>query len=169
MIYHVQVGDREVVVEINSDDVTVDGSPIAAQLIREGDAVEFRLLIDGRSHRFATAGRGEDGWLLVDRGMVRVVAAVDERTRLIRSLAGTDGGTANAGILKAPMPGMVVRTMVTAGQRVEAGDGVVVLEAMKMENELRAPITGVVNAIHAKPGGAVDKGAVLVEIDPDDG
>jgi pyruvate carboxylase subunit B len=63
------------------------------------------------------------------------------------------------------MPGLVVRVQVEAGAAVAAGSGVVVLEAMKMENELRAPAAGRVRAILAAPGTAVEKGAVLIELE----
>jgi pyruvate carboxylase subunit B len=63
------------------------------------------------------------------------------------------------------MPGLVVRVSVKPGDRVEAGQGLVVMEAMKMENELRSSAAGTVRAVHAQPGSAVDKGALLVELE----
>jgi pyruvate carboxylase subunit B len=63
------------------------------------------------------------------------------------------------------MPGLVVRVLATAGQRVVPGAGVVVLEAMKMENELKAPAEGVVKVVRVGPGEAVEKGQVLVEFE----
>jgi pyruvate carboxylase subunit B len=62
------------------------------------------------------------------------------------------------------MPGLVVRVLVDTGQQVAAGTGLVVLEAMKMENELKAPAAGTVSLIRAEAGAAVEKGQVLVEI-----
>jgi biotin carboxyl carrier protein len=62
------------------------------------------------------------------------------------------------------MPGKVVRVLVTAGQSVQAGEGIVVVEAMKMENELRAPRAGVVKQIMARPGQSVESGAVLAVV-----
>ena len=64
------------------------------------------------------------------------------------------------------MPGLIVRVEVTAGQRVEAGAGLVVVEAMKMENELRASRPGVVETVHVAAGQAVEKGAALVTLGP---
>jgi biotin carboxyl carrier protein len=66
--------------------------------------------------------------------------------------------------IKAPMPGRVVRVLVAAGDRVKARQGVVVVEAMKMENELRAPRDGTVKDIAVAPGAAVESGAVLLVI-----
>jgi pyruvate carboxylase subunit B len=64
------------------------------------------------------------------------------------------------------MPGLVVRVLVEAGQMVVAGGGLVVLEAMKMENELRAAGPGIVRAVHVRAGGTVEKGQMLVELEP---
>ena len=69
--------------------------------------------------------------------------------------------------LVAPMPGLIVRVNVEVGDSVSAGQGLVVMEAMKMENELRAAGAGKVKSVHAKPGEAVNKGALLVELEAD--
>jgi biotin carboxyl carrier protein len=75
-----------------------------------------------------------------------------------------DHGRAD-GKVRAPMPGRVVRVPVVAGQAVAARQAVVVVEAMKMENELRAPHAGTVRALHVRPGDSVDAGQLLVELD----
>lgn len=76
---------------------------------------------------------------------------------------------AGAGAIQAIMPGTVVRVLVKAEDRVTEGDVVLILEAMKMENELNAPIDGTVKAIHVQAGQAVERGAVLAEIEPVEG
>ena len=91
--------------------------------------------------------------------------ALDERTRTIRDLTAAAAGPAGPAPLVAPMPGLIVRVNVAPGDVVHAGQGLVVMEAMKMENELRAAAAGTVRAVHAAPGSAVNKGAVLVELD----
>jgi pyruvate carboxylase subunit B len=63
------------------------------------------------------------------------------------------------------MPGLIVRIEIAAGDTVKLGQGIVIIEAMKMENELKAATVGVVSRIHVQPGQAVDKGAVLVEFE----
>ena len=75
-----------------------------------------------------------------------------------------DHGRAD-GQVRAPMPGRVVRVPVVAGQAVAARQAVVVVEAMKMENELRAPRAGTVRALHVQSGDSVDAGQLLVELD----
>lgn len=93
------------------------------------------------------------------------VEALDERTRTIRDMAGTSAGPAGTMPIIAPMPGLIVRIAVTPGDEVQIGDGIVVMEAMKMENELRAVGPGRVKAVLVSAGQAVEKGAVLVEME----
>jgi len=93
------------------------------------------------------------------------VEALDERSRAIRELAGAAAGPSGPAPLVAPMPGMIVRVAVQVGDVVQAGQGLVVMEAMKMENELRAGAAGTVKAVLAQPGVAVEKGAVLLELE----
>ena len=92
------------------------------------------------------------------------VEALDERTRAIRDLSAANAAPTGPAPIIAPMPGMIVRVNVSVGDRVEAGQGIVVMEAMKMENELRATAAGTVNSVNVTSGTAVEKGALLVEL-----
>jgi pyruvate carboxylase subunit B len=92
---------------------------------------------------------------------------VDERTRAIRAMTRAAAGPTGPKPVKAPMPGLVVRIEVAPGDAVRAGQGVLIMEAMKMENELKADSAGVVSRIHVAPGQAVEKGAVLIEFSAD--
>jgi biotin carboxyl carrier protein len=94
------------------------------------------------------------------RGRGFVGTAVDARSAALRL-----GGGASAGLVATQMPGVVVRLLVAEGDTVQAGAPVVVVEAMKMENELKAPISGVVRAVHAQAGQAVESGAPLLVIE----
>jgi biotin carboxyl carrier protein len=104
--------------------------------------------------------------MLVSSGERWEAEVLDERTRYIRSLAGAENQRPKAEVLRAPMPGLVVRIQAKPGDNVAAGSGLVVLEAMKMENELKAAAAGVVKSIRVAPGEAVEKGQVLVEFGP---
>ncbi|MGH7731018.1 MAG: acetyl-CoA carboxylase biotin carboxyl carrier protein subunit, partial [Candidatus Eiseniibacteriota bacterium] len=105
-------------------------------------------------------------WALGAVGERVEVDVVDERTREIRARTSQARAPASGGLVQAPMPGLVVRVEVAAGQRVETGAGLVVVEAMKMENELRAPRPGVVETVHVAAGQTVEKGAPLVTLGP---
>src|SRR5690606_13009749 len=105
-------------------------------------------------------GERRGTWHLTIEGQPVTAEVVDERTKAIRAMAGAEE-TASAGVLVAPMPGMVVRILVEPGQTVAAGQGVIVVEAMKMENELRSPAAGVVAHIAVSAGQTVEKGALL--------
>ena len=79
-------------------------------------------------------------------------------------MAGVSAGPVGPRPVVAPMPGMVLRVEVEEGDRVEEGQGIVIVEAMKMENELRALSAGYVTRIHVREGEAVEKDQILVEL-----
>ena len=166
MKYFVRVGDEEIEVVHDGGDVHVDGKDLDAHLAEvEGTPVRM-LTVGNEVHRIvvrrgATRGRYT---LWVD-GFRHEVEALDERMRAIRELAGATAGPAGPAPLLAPMPGMVVRVQVQAGDVVLPGQGLVVMEAMKMENELRATAAATVRAVVVQPGTAVEKGALLIELE----
>ena len=165
MKYIVTLGEAHFGVEVSGGRVTVDGKTVTARLEPLGGTPLRVLHVDRRVWSLAMR-HGEAGWAVQHGGRTRTLEVVDERTHRIRAVtAGPAGGQA-AGVVRAPMPGMVLRLEVEEGQRVSRGDGLVVLEAMKMENELRAPGDAMVTRVHAVPGVAVEKGAPLVELGP---
>jgi pyruvate carboxylase subunit B len=163
MKYVVTVAGRTVTVELDGAHVVVDGVRHVAHAAPVAGTPLWRLELDGAASTVAIERTGPGQWQALWRGSTLEVEALDERTRYIRSLAAAAKGPAGAGVLKAPMPGLVVRVPVEPGQAVAAGQGVVVLEAMKMENELKAPAAATVAKVHVQPGQAVEKGQVLVE------
>jgi biotin carboxyl carrier protein len=163
MKYFVSLGGREIEVEVDGDRVTVDGhTHIVSLSVVPGTPLRLAL-IDGRPLALPVEAAGRGRWGLTIGGERVEADIIDERARHIRSL--TAGGVRRTGgnVLKAPMPGLVMRILVEPGQSVAAGAGVVVLEAMKMENELKAAAGGVVSAVLVQPGQAVEKGQLLVE------
>jgi biotin carboxyl carrier protein len=93
------------------------------------------------------------------------VEVVDLRTMRLRKAAEVTGGLAGPAQVSAPMPGKVVDILVEEGQEVQEGEGLLVVEAMKMENELKSPKTGVVRRLTATLGAAVESGVVLCVIE----
>jgi biotin carboxyl carrier protein len=164
MKYFVDVAGQEVEVEVDGDRITVGARTYTAGLESVPGTPIRQLLVDGRPVALAVNGAGRGQWTLTLRGERWDAEVVDERTRHIRSLTGRGGGRQSAGALRAPMPGLVVRVQVTPGQQVTPGMGLVVLEAMKMENELRAPAAAVVRAVLVEAGQTVEKGQTLVEL-----
>jgi len=152
-------------VEVDGDRVTVDGRAHSATLGVISGTPLRQLLIDGRPLTLSVEAIGRGRWALTPKGERWEMEVLDERTRHIRSLAGGGDQRRAAGVLKAPMPGLVVRVQVQPGEKVPAGAPLVVLEAMKMENELKAGAPGVVKSVRVAPGEAVEKGQVLVEFE----
>ncbi len=165
MKYIVTVAGREIEVDLEGDQVRVGGRSLSAALRRVPGTPLRYLLVDGRPSTLVIEGNGRGQWTIGVRGERWDVEAVDERTRHIRSLTGAATGERGAAPLKAPMPGLVVRVLAEPGQGVTRGAGVVVLEAMKMENELQAAADAKVKTVRVRAGEAVEKGQVLVEFE----
>ena len=167
MKYVVRIAGREVDVSVDGTRVQspdVDGEAHVADV----DGTPIRVVrIERRVYRvLASRGPAAGQYTLHVNGFRFDVEALDERTLAIRELAGAAGKPTGPTSLAAPMPGLVVRVLVKPGDRVQAGQGLIVIEAMKMENELRATAPSIVRAVRVDAGNAVEKGAVLVEFDP---
>lgn len=134
----------------------------ATDLVRTGPAT-FSLVRNGRSHRILVLKEDKENKTVRLRigAHTYTVHVQDERSRLVRSL-GLDKGALKVTEIKAPMPGLVLNVLVAPGDAVKKNDPVLVLEAMKMENVIKAPGDAVVSVIHAVKGKAVEKGQLLV-------
>jgi biotin carboxyl carrier protein len=163
MRYYVTVGDRVLVVDLTGETPVVDGEPLAAELHRVPGVPTRHLLANGRSHTLVARRRDRHAWDLHLDGERFDVEVVDERTRAVQAMTGRTTARRGPRPLQAPMPGLVVRVNVAPGDAVEAGQSLVIIEAMKMENDLKAEAAGVVERVAAQGGQAVEKGAVLVE------
>jgi len=167
MRYVVQLNDERKTVSIDSDGVRYEESPaMSAELADiEGSPVRmvklgthvYRVVVERRQ------GKGKYS-LWVD-GYRFDTEALDERTRAIRDLSAANAGPTGPAPIIAPMPGLIVSVNVNPGDRVAAGQGIVVMEAMKMENELRSTAAGTVKSVEVVPGTAVEKGALLVALE----
>lgn len=165
MKYVVLVDGRSIEVDVDGERIRVAGQTRHATLASIPGTPLRQLLLDGRPLTLSVEARGQGHWALTEAGQRSELEVLDERTRHIRSLTGAGDQQRSADVLRAPMPGLVVRVHAAPGDRVTAGSGVVVLEAMKMENELTAQATAVVRAVRVSPGEAVEKGQVLVEFE----
>jgi biotin carboxyl carrier protein len=163
--YVVLVNGQAIEVEVDGEHVTVAGELHSATLGAIPGTPLRQLMLDGRPLTLSVESLGRGRWALTPAGERWEVEVMDERTRHIRSLTGAGDQRRSADVLRAPMPGLVVRVQAKPGEAVAAGTGLVVLEAMKMENELKAATAGVVKVVRVTPGEAVEKGQVLVEFE----
>ncbi len=166
MKYLVRVNgeDREVVLE--GESVVAETGNVPA-VVTELEGTPVRLVTIGDAvHRIVVRRGAQRGQYTLWVGGHRFdVEALDERARAIRELAGAAAAATGPAPLVAPMPGLIVRVNVQPGDTVQPGQGLVVMEAMKMENELRAQSAGVVARVHVAPGTAVEKGALLLDLE----
>jgi biotin carboxyl carrier protein len=177
MKLNAEVGGEQVALEVRREGGRVFAEvggrryELEARALGEG---EYLLLRGGRVYECrvgAGVGRGDAGGAVGRRGALVVVVGAREyevtladtkHLRASRVAGGHDAGRAQ---VAAPMPGKVVRVLVRAGQEVEAGQGLVVVEAMKMQNELKSPKAGTVVELRAGPGATVNAGDVLAVVE----
>jgi biotin carboxyl carrier protein len=145
-----KVGDEDVAVNLDA----VEGTPV--RLVTIGDRVH-RIVVRRREGRGAYT-------LWVD-GFRFDVDALDERARAIRDITAATAKPTGPAPIVAPMPGLIVKVNVAVGDVIEPGHGAIVMEAMKMENELRATAGGRVKSVNVEVGAPVEKGLVLVELE----
>ena len=166
MRYYVTLGEQTLEVELTPEGATVDGVRYATDLVSVAGTPMRHLLLDGRSYPLvAHEGATRGAWDLLLEGARFELEVVDERTRAIRAMTARGATVQGPKPLRAPMPGLILRVEVEAAQAVKPGQGLVIMEAMKMENELKAASAGVITRIHVQPGQAVEKGAVLIDFE----
>lgn len=165
MKFEAQQGGRTVPVEIAGDagryTIVVDGRVLSVDARQTVEGI-WSILLDGAS--YVADVTEQDGAYAVDVDGERYTIRVEEESRYIIRTRGA-AGAARGQVVKAPMPGRVTLIEVTVGQAVAPGDGLIVLEAMKMENEFRAQVAGTVREIRAEVGQAVNPGDVLLVIE----
>jgi biotin carboxyl carrier protein len=161
MHFSAEVAGRRLTVEVHAEKgryrVTIDGRRLDLDMCRTGPGF-LSVLSKGRSYNVGLE-KTTSGYTVRLRGVAIPVALAEGAAVVPAKLV---GGTAR---VVAPMPGKVVRVLVAPGQVVEPGMPLVVVEAMKMENELRATRAGRVVRVHARDGQAVEGGALLVELE----
>jgi pyruvate carboxylase subunit B len=163
--YIVDIAGERHEVELDGGHATIDGATTVAALAEvEGTPVKL-VTIGGVQHRVVARREGPKGrYVMWIDGWRFEAEALDERQRAIRDLGVAAAASSGPAPVVAPMPGLIVRVHVAVGDVVQAGQPVVVMEAMKMENELRATAAGTVERVAVEPGKVVEKGAVLVEL-----
>ncbi len=167
MKYVVTLGGRETTVVIEDLDdgryrVTADGRTTTADLRAAGGSSLFSVLLDAKSCEVSAIEK-ERGYRLTLRGATFDLGVESEQERNARALTKTDGPP-RATVVKASMPGFVAKILVQPGDAVVKGQSLLILEAMKMENEVRAEAAGVVAEIIVQAGRNVNGGDVLLKL-----
>ena len=168
MKYFARIGDNEYACVVQAENgalfVEVEGQRYRADLRHIARSDAYSLLLDGRSYEF-TLFEGEDFVELSGGAGLFHVLVQDERTHAARSKTAAARGATGPVTLLAVMPGIVRDLMVEPGDRIEKGQALLILEAMKMQNEIRADRTGAIAAVQVAVGDTVEKGAPLLVIE----
>jgi biotin carboxyl carrier protein len=159
------MSDGTLNIEQENDSFFVNGKLVDVRYTRlDGDT----LLISIGNRHFEVYRehqlRDDGGQTVFVNGKHIAVLVEDEKDAVLKSFDLETATKLHASVIKAPMPGKITKVLVSVGEFVEAGQGVLILEAMKMENEIKTPTAGIVKAVHIHETTAVEKGTVLVEI-----
>ena len=165
MVYEIIVGAKPHRFEVEKSggewDCRLDGKPIHVDAVIPRPDV-LSLLVEGRVHEIKREQSARDSLLWIgDKSFA--VEVRDPRSLRSRVKSGADEKGPRR--ILAPMPGRVVRVLVAEGSGVEAGQGIVVVEAMKMQNEIKSPKKGVVRKLSATAGTAINPGDVLAIVE----
>jgi biotin carboxyl carrier protein len=164
MKYVATSGEREILIEIlDEHHITMDGVDYEIDFETISEQTVYSLLANNNSYE-ALVYESEEGWQVLLHGSQYVLLVEDERERRLRASLG-GGPPENVDYhLRAPMPGLIVTVPVSEGQTVEKGDVLVVLESMKMQNQLKSPRPGEVSRVQVKPGDSVEQRDTLLSV-----
>lgn len=164
MKYITVVNDQEYVIEIDGErriKVNDQLFDIDFQQLSEGGILS--LLLDNHSVEAIVEER-DSAWEVLLHGELYSVVVQDERAYRLAKARGMATDVSGEAVIKSPMPGLIIAVAVAEGDHVQKGDKIVILESMKMENELRSPRDGTVLRIQVEAGAAVEKDQVLAVI-----
>jgi biotin carboxyl carrier protein len=165
MIYEVTIAEKVYRVELVRTEpewkCKLDGRELPLDVVSAQDGM-LSLLLQGKSYEVKQETVGAESNVVVGQERFSVSVRDPRSFRSRRRSGASEQGVMK---IKAPMPGKVVRILAPAGAQVEIGQSVVVIEAMKMQNELKAPKTGVVKKISVAEGAAVEAGQALAEVE----
>ncbi len=165
MKYITTIDGKEFSVEIIDDrHVSLDGKIVEVDFEPVESQPVFSLIVDGKSYE-AYVYEGEEDLEVLVKGRLYHSRVEDERERRLRAASGTGVVDSGRFDLNAPMPGLIVAISVEEGQEVQKGDVLLILESMKMQNELKAPREGIVRRIYVKAGDSVEQRFKMMTVD----
>ena len=165
MRYVTTIGEREYLVEIlDGGQVAVDGVVYNVDFESLSGQPIHSLLVDNHSYE-GSVYQVDEGWQVLLMGSLYLVQIEDEREKRLRAALGSGPADYGEYHLKAPMPGLIVSVLVKEGQEVTKGDVLVILESMKMQNELKSPRAGRIARMRVKPGDSVEQRTTLLSVE----
>ena len=165
-LYDVTVDGRQMSVGIDPGGrVTVDGETLQIDLRQVNDH-RYSILM-GRESLTLLVEKNEGSYAVMAGGVLHEVTVVSDRDRMLKDYGRRSGSTTTRFEIHAPMPALIVKVEVGVGDRVERGTGLLVLEAMKMENEVKAHQRARVKEIYVVAGKPVEKGELLMLLEED--
>ena len=167
MAFIAKLGEQSYTVEIEENGksvyrVSVDGNEFLVDGKKTG-RTNFSLIVDNRSFEIEVDNTDDEYRVLVDGRNYRIHLVDERRVRVGAAQSGQQ--LQGRQMVSVPMPGKIIAVLVAVGDAVELGQGLVIVEAMKMENEVRSPISGEVKEIKVKPGDTVEGSALLVIVE----
>lgn len=164
MRYITTVNDQEYTIEIDQEGwIMVDDQEYQVDFHQLSEGGILSLLLDNHSLEAIVEER-DQSWEVLIQGELYTVKVQDERAYRLAKARGIASEVTGEANVKSPMPGLIIDVPVTEGQKIEKGQQVIILESMKMENELRAPRDGTIKRIWVTKGATVEKNEVLVTI-----
>jgi len=164
MKYIATIGNHEYLIEIIDDHtVILDGKSYTVDFDSINDQPVYSLLLDGHSYE-SYVYPSDEGMQVILHGHQYLANVEDERERRLRVAAGGKVSENTIFHLKAPMPGLAVAVPVKGGQEVAAGEVLVILESMKMQNELKSPRAGKVSRLRVNSGDRVEQRQTLLSV-----
>jgi len=164
MKYIATINEREYLVDIiDESHVSIDGAIYETNFEVVSGQPVYSLLLNGQSYE-AHVYASEEEWQVLLQGRLYPVRVEDERERRLRTTLGSRASDAGEFQLRSPMPGLIVALPAKDGQEVKKGDVLLILESMKMQNELKSPRDGTVSRIRVKPGDNVEQKQILLSV-----
>lgn len=165
MKYYAQVDGQAIEMDIEEQGenlkIRIEHETLLADLLEIAAPSLYSIILDNDSYEVSIERR-DDQYVVLIAGELYTVKVQDERTRRLAAVAPKARASEGEVVIKAPMPGMVVALDVSLGDVVEKGQGLLVLEAMKMQNELRAPRPGTIKSVNVQQGERVEHGRVMI-------
>ncbi len=160
----VEVNGKSLQFDEKKGTILIDGKPVESDMVKL-DKNKYHLLFDKQSVTIELLEKDETGkqYILHVNNSKKTVKITDQYDALLSKLGMDKAMSAKANQLKAPMPGLVLSIQVKEGDTVQKGDALLVLEAMKMENLIKATATGTIKKIWIEPKQAVEKNALLID------